>query len=165
MDVLSDVLRAVRFTGVIFFERNAQAPWVGVSPDSTAIAGKVMPQAQHVINFHALVSGTCWVALVDGSEPGVQLNAGDIIILPTGDAHVLSSAPGMRGGDPDLELYTRPCDRQLPIVTHYNGGGRESCHIDLRLFRLRRAAVQSVAGSPAAHVSHSDVGGRTKLAV
>jgi AraC-like DNA-binding protein len=129
MDVLSDVLRAVRFTGVIFFERNAQAPWVGVAPDSTAIAGKVMPQAQHVINFHAVVSGTCWVALVDGSEPGVQLNAGDIIILPTGAAHVLSSAPGMRGGDPDLELYTRPCDRQLPIVTHYNGGGRESCHM------------------------------------
>ena len=85
MDVLSDVLRAVRFTGVIFFERNNQAPWVGVSPNSGAIAGKVMPQARHVINFHAVVSGTCWVTLIDADEPGVQLNAGDIIILPMGD--------------------------------------------------------------------------------
>ena len=128
MDVLSDVLRAVRFTGVIFFERNSWAPWVGASPNSTAIANKVMPQAQHVINFHALVSGTCWAALVDSNEPGVRLNAGDIVIFPMGDANVLSSAPGMRG-DPDPELYTRPCDRQLPIVTHYNGGGTESCHL------------------------------------
>jgi Cupin len=86
MDILSDVLRAVRFTGVIFFERNNQAPWVGVSPNSVAIAGKVMPQAQHVISFHALVAGTCWAALVDGSEPDVHLNAGDIVILPMGEA-------------------------------------------------------------------------------
>ena len=75
MDVLSDVLRAVRFTGVIFFERNNQAPWVGVSPCSAAIAGKVMPQAQHVISFHALVAGTCWAALVDGSGTCISTQA------------------------------------------------------------------------------------------
>jgi AraC-like DNA-binding protein len=128
MDVLSDVLRAVRFTGVIFFERNNQAPWVGVSPCSATIAGNVMPHAQHVINFHALVAGTCWAAIVGGEGLGVHLNAGDIVIFPMGDANVLSSAPGMRG-EPDPALYARPCDRQLPIVTHYNGGGGESCQL------------------------------------
>src|ERR1700761_13748 len=37
MDVLSDVLKAVRLTGAIFFERHLHAPWVGESPDSAAI--------------------------------------------------------------------------------------------------------------------------------
>jgi methylphosphotriester-DNA--protein-cysteine methyltransferase len=51
MDVLSDVLRAVRLTGAIFFERHRTAPWVGASPHSAVIAAKVMPEAEHVINF------------------------------------------------------------------------------------------------------------------
>ena len=56
MDVLSDVLKAVRLTGAIFFERHLHAPWVGKSPGSAAIAGMVMPDAEHVISYHAILS-------------------------------------------------------------------------------------------------------------
>ncbi len=52
MDVLSDVLRAVRLTGAIFFDIDAGAPFVGESPPTEAIAAKVMPEAQQ----HHLVS-------------------------------------------------------------------------------------------------------------
>ena len=34
MDVLSDVLSAVRLTGAVFFERHVQAPWAGELPPS-----------------------------------------------------------------------------------------------------------------------------------
>jgi AraC-like DNA-binding protein len=128
MDVLSDLLRAVRLSGAIFFELRFQAPWVGESPHSAAIAGSVMPEAEHVINFHAVLSGSCWAALVGSSEPDTRLNAGDIIIYPMGDANVLSSAPGMRA-DPNLALYHRPNDGHLPIVLHQNGGGMERCQL------------------------------------
>ena len=67
MDVLSDVLKAVRLTGAIFFERHLHAPWVGESPGSAAIASMVMPDAEHVISFHAILSGSCWAGLADGS--------------------------------------------------------------------------------------------------
>jgi AraC-like DNA-binding protein len=126
MDVLSDVLSAVRLTGAVFFERHNKAPWVGESPHSAAIAAMVMPEAEHVINFHALLSGTCWAAMIGSSEQCTQLNAGDIIIFPMGDANVLSSAPGMRG-IPDLDQYFRPKDRSLPIVTSLNGDSPECC--------------------------------------
>ena len=46
MDVLSDVLRAVRLTGAIFFDHYVRAPFVGGSPPSAAIAGGVMPEAE-----------------------------------------------------------------------------------------------------------------------
>ena len=42
MDVLSDVLRAVRLTGAIFFDIDAGDPWVGESPPTELIAAKIM---------------------------------------------------------------------------------------------------------------------------
>jgi len=38
MDVLSDVLSAVRLTGAVFFDINASAPFVGESPSTPEIA-------------------------------------------------------------------------------------------------------------------------------
>jgi AraC-like DNA-binding protein len=129
MDVLSDVLNAVRLTGAIFFERrHLHAPWVGESPHSAAIASMVMPEAGHVISFHAILSGSCWAALADSADTSTQFNAGDIVLYPMGDANVLSSAPGMRG-TPDLEQYARPKHRPLPIVTHRDSEAAEYCHL------------------------------------
>jgi len=78
-------------------------------------------------NFHAILSGSCWAELVDEAGPAIRLNAGDVIIYPMGDANVLCSTPGMRA-DPDLAMYYRPSDRQLPFVLHQTGSGEETCH-------------------------------------
>ncbi|MBR0801363.1 AraC family transcriptional regulator [Bradyrhizobium jicamae] len=128
MDVLSDVLETVRLTGAIFFERHLHAPWVGESPPSAAIASMVMPNAQHVISFHAILSGSCWAGLADSSTSSMRFKAGDIVIYPMGDANVLSSAPGMRGL-PDLQDYARPKDRPLPIVTRLDNDSGDYCHL------------------------------------
>jgi len=131
MDVLSDVLGAVRLTGSVFFERHVHEPWVGESPHSAAIASMVMPEAQHVINFHTVLSGSCWANLIHGPGWQTRLNAGDIVIYPMGDANVLSSAPGMRA-ETDIDIlqhYRRPKDRALPIVTRKDDGGPAHCHL------------------------------------
>jgi AraC-like DNA-binding protein len=122
VDVLSDVLRAVRLTGAIFFDVEARAPWVAATPEGFSIGGKVMPQSEHVIMFHAVTSGGCWAELLDGSMPPMRLDAGDIIVLPMGDAHVLCSEPGMRT-EANIDQYRRPIDRSLPIVVSGIGGG------------------------------------------
>ena len=124
MDVLSDVLRAVRLTGAIFFDVEASAPWVAATPAGTTIAGAVMPEAEHVIMFHAVTSGECWVELEEGSMPPLRLAAGDIVVLPMGDAHVFCSTPGMRAA-PNPGLYYRPTDRQLPFRLKQDNGGSE----------------------------------------
>jgi AraC-like DNA-binding protein len=127
MDVLSDVLRAVRLTGALFFDHHAHAPFVGGSPPSDAIAGKVMPGAEHVIQFHAVLSGSCWMALTDDPGSCTHFDAGDIVVFPMGDANIVSSAPGMRA-DPNLGLYNRPSNRHLPFVFHHDGAGPEHTH-------------------------------------
>jgi AraC-like DNA-binding protein len=127
MDILSDVLRAVRLTGAIFFDNYVQAPFVGGSPHTATIADRVMPEAEHVIQFHALLSGSCWALLTEDPKNATRLDAGDIVIFPMGDGNVMSSAPGMHA-EPNLEMYVRPTDRRLPFVFHQHGAGKEDCH-------------------------------------
>jgi len=128
VDVLSDVLRVVRLTGAIFFDVEARAPWVATTPEAVSISGKVMPQSEHVIMFHAIISGGCWAELLDDSMLPMRLETGDIIVLPMGDAHVLCSKPGMRA-EANIEQYRRPTDRSLPIVISGIGGdGAEQAH-------------------------------------
>lgn len=129
MDVLSDVLRAVRLTGAVFFDMEAHSPWVGTTPATSVISNLVMPEATHVICFHVLTAGTCWAELADRSAPPIRLSAGDVIIVAKGDAHYLCSSPGMQG-EADLSAYVRPTDRSLPVphVLNQTSGGPEACH-------------------------------------
>jgi len=125
MDVLSDVLKAVRLTGAIFFDNTFHDPWVAETPKASVIAGSVMPDSQYVFAFHTLLEGSCWAEFVDGSVPPERLNAGDIAVYPLDDAHAFCSAIGMRA-KPDLAIYIRPSDRTLPYILN-EGSGPESC--------------------------------------
>lgn len=124
MDVLSDVLKAVRLTGAVFFDVTARPPWVAETPATGSIAKSVMPEAEHVIAFHIVTSGSLWVEMPEGPEPPRRLNSGDVVIFPRGSPHVFCSELGMRAA-PDLAQYCRPADRQLPFVLIQNGGGTE----------------------------------------
>jgi AraC-like DNA-binding protein len=126
MDVLSDVLAAVRLTGAIFFDNTFHPPWVAETPEASIFAGKVMPGADHVFCFHTLLEGSCWAELTDGSLESIRLNAGDIIAFPKDARHTLCSTRGMRA-EPDLAIYYYPDDRELPYVLN-QGSGTETCH-------------------------------------
>lgn len=124
MDVLSDVLRAVRLTGAVYFDIDAGFPWVGESPPTEAIAAAIMPEAQHIISFHAVVSGSCWAGLGDASVPPIRVEAGDVVLFPQGSSNVMSSAPGERG-KPNMAMYYRPVDEHLPFKVIHGGDGDE----------------------------------------
>jgi AraC-like DNA-binding protein len=116
-DVLSDVLSAVRLTGSVFYDVSARSPWVAEAPPSAQIANQVTPGAQHAIEYHVVTSGSCWISTVD-RDPfvPVRLEEGDIAVLPHGDPHALSSAPGMRA-NPIMDIFRRPEDSNaLPFM-------------------------------------------------
>jgi AraC-like DNA-binding protein len=117
VDVLSDVLRAVRLTGAVYFDFELSSPWVAEAPPSREIAAKVMPGAQRVIEYHLIARGACWGHAV-GKDP-IRLREGDLIVFPQGDPHVLSSAPGMRA-EPDMSAFAR---RNTPLPMFYELGG------------------------------------------
>ena len=125
-DALSDLLRTVRLTGAVFFNLKVSEPWVAEAPPARVCQPFVMPTAQHVIEFHVVTKGFCWGGLLDDNP--IRLQAGDIIIFPQGDAHVMSSAPGMRT-QPDVTLYQGSERTQLPFVLTLGGMGPPTAHV------------------------------------
>jgi AraC-like DNA-binding protein len=89
VDPLSAVFQAVRLRGAVFFLVDASPPWVAFAPPGVELAPRLMPEAQHLIEYHVVKRGTCYGGLRGG--PLVELGPGDVIVFPQGDAHVLSS--------------------------------------------------------------------------
>jgi AraC-like DNA-binding protein len=117
-DPLSDVLRSVRLRGAVFFYVSCRDEWVAGSPAARDIADAVMPGAEHVLGYHLIVKGDTWAA-TDGVPPA-RLTGGDIVMFPHGDAHVLSSAPGMQAhayGN-DWLLANRNAAKPIPLAYH-----------------------------------------------
>jgi len=123
-DALSEVLAAVHLSGSIFFEVTAKSPWVAEAPPAARIAPQVAPSAQHAIEYHVVTAGSCWISLVgDNATEPVKLNEGDIVVVPHGDPHVVSSAPGMRA-EPNLEVYGKPGEHvAVPFQLQTGGDG------------------------------------------
>jgi len=124
-DVLSDVLHSVRLTGAVYFDFELSSPWVAEAPPAREIPATVMPGAQRVVEYHLVARGECWGGVV--GEPPIRLSAGDMIVFPQGDPHVLSSEPGLRAA-PDMSLFVRRTT-PLPLVYERGGGGANRARV------------------------------------
>ena len=113
-DTLSDLLRAVRLRGAVFYYIDGISPWVAETPTIQEIIPAIMPGVEHMFEFHGVVKGSCWAAIA-GEKP-VRLEAGDVVLFPQGDPHVMSSAPGMRAPDSGRDHFFAPRPSQLPFA-------------------------------------------------
>ncbi|MNZ61978.1 HTH-type transcriptional regulator YesS [compost metagenome] len=118
-DTLSDLLRAVRLRGAVFYYVSNWADWAAEAPPAREIAAAVLPGAEHVMEFHLVARGSGWAA-VSGLPP-VRLETGDIVMFPHGDAHVISSAPGLEPQRIGAEwvFATRHQPKPMPIAFHH----------------------------------------------
>jgi AraC-like DNA-binding protein len=96
MDPLSDVLRAVRLNGAYFYYVEAGGPWSVSANPACELVPRILPEAEHLISYHILLSGSCWGGLE--GEDQVRMEPGDVIVFPQGEAHLMSSAEGYRDG-------------------------------------------------------------------
>jgi len=128
-DTLSQVLNAVRLKGAVFFDVEASAPWVAEALPAKSIAGAILPDSEHVMEYHVVTSGSCWASVIGHDISPMRLEAGDVVAFPQGDAHIMSSAPGMRG-DPGPDADALPGEAaQLPVMMSLDGGGAERAHL------------------------------------
>ena len=128
MDTLSEILRAVKLQGALFFNGEFSAPWCFRSgrPASTAPLAEFLatPSAHgsdmgHLIIFHLLTEGRGYARLQDGER--YELNAGDIVILPHGDPHFIGNGSPEKPVD-SFVVFAKSLARGLR-VTRFGGGG------------------------------------------
>lgn len=105
-DVLSNVLSLVRLRGELFCANENSAPW------SLAFRDQVP-------RFHIIDRGTVWLR-PDGEKP-IRLDGGDIVILPLGRGHVLSSSPELAPVAVEDALATTPV--APGDIFRFGGGG------------------------------------------
>lgn len=121
MDVLSNVLREIRLVGSVFFTARVGSPWAFASASGEELAELMMPEAECIMLFHILIEGEFWLAL-DGQAP-VHVRSGDVVIIPHGDAHVMSSQQGLTP-EPILPILRALPDDDVP---HLDSGGDGTC--------------------------------------
>jgi AraC-like DNA-binding protein len=118
-DALSDLLRSVRVRGAVFYYVNCRDDWSAEAPPASEITEAVLPGCEHVMEYHMIAKGTGWAAV--SGEPPVHLAAGDVVMFPQGDSHVLSSAPELRPLRRSAEwmFATRNAPKPIPIALHH----------------------------------------------
>ncbi|KUM24251.1 hypothetical protein AU467_07555 [Mesorhizobium loti] len=122
VDVLSDVLKAIRLAGAIFFDVDAFAPWVTEAPPSRVLVPLIMPGVDHIIEYHVIAEGYCFASIA-GEKP-IRVEAGTIIVFPQGHGHVLSNPVGQRSAfDPEVFILARQDTVQLPLNVVEEGRG------------------------------------------
>jgi AraC-like DNA-binding protein len=120
MDVLSEVLKAVKLDGAVFYNAEFSAPWCFCSPASPTLAPYLSANSKHVIIFHLLTEGHGY-AQVEGDGRPLPLSAGDIVIFPHGDPHVMRNGPIVKPVDHAEEV--RRILAQGLKVSRMGGGG------------------------------------------
>ena len=165
-DTLSDLLRSVRLRGAVFFYVSLRDQWSAEAPPAKEIAEAVMPGCEHVMEYHMIAKGHGWAA-VAGLAP-VKLSAGDIVMFPQGDRHVISSAPDLAPMPRIAEwVFARRDDpKPFPVAVHQgivSDGGRLPIDAadaivvcgflgcDIRPFNPLVAALPRILHLPASH--------------
>lgn len=119
MDVLSEALKVVKLQGAMFYNGEFSSPWSLCSPASRTVAPYLAPGAGHVIIYHLLTEGHASARLLDGER--IALEAGDLVIFPHGDPHIIENGPPTKSVDMAGEL-ARIVTQGLKLA-RFGGGG------------------------------------------
>jgi AraC-like DNA-binding protein len=76
--LFADLLQSVRLRSSVYFRPELGTPWG-------------FRVADHGTAFHIVADGKCWVQ-VAGDTPAIELVAGDFVVVPRGDAHIMSDS-------------------------------------------------------------------------
>src|SRR5262249_33302158 len=112
-DLLSGMLAQVRLAGAIFLRAELTAPWALRSPPPDQLIRLLGREARRLILFHIVAQGRCLVRSRGGAL--VEAGAGDVVVIPYGEQHVMSSAEDVEPIPIESILSAPPWDR-LPAI-------------------------------------------------
>lgn len=119
-DALQVALERLRLEGAVFLMGEYTEAWAYESPTAEMTTQLLSPGSERVILFHVIAAGRCWVRVGDGEK--FWCSAGDVVVLPYGDQHVMGGAL-----DADVVsmvgLLDPPPWTRMPVVRHGEDGG------------------------------------------
>ncbi|HXV09912.1 MAG TPA: AraC family transcriptional regulator [Burkholderiales bacterium] len=120
VDALSDALRVLRLTGAIFIDSEFTAPWCVLSRSGEPGSPVSGP---NIVFFHVLTEGRCKARLLDGGET-LDFAAGDLMLLPRDDTHILGS--DLRLAPTAADSLVQPAASGELMRIEHGGGGEKT---------------------------------------
>jgi AraC-like DNA-binding protein len=143
MDALSELLSAVKLSGAMFYVAECSKPWRVLAPSGRKLGQYVAANASHVIEFHLVTEGSGYVRVGDETT---LFAAGDLFMIPHGDAHEMGNGTGAllvdsEKGLPELLRGSLTCARM--------GGGGEQTRLICGYLACEAGLIRPVlAGLP-----------------
>jgi len=122
MDAFSEILSGVKLNGAFYFTAEFSAPWCFTSPPSNTLAALLATGTPNLVIYHFLIEGKALVELAD--EKSIELRPGDVVILPHGDPHKMTSGKGARATPEASAILAKVRSRDLSPMQ--GGGGGET---------------------------------------
>jgi AraC-like DNA-binding protein len=94
------------------------------APKTEAFRRIALPASQHMVSYHIVTQGRCWAGLRDA--PPERFEAGDVLVVPHGDAYYLSDSPASEAtyGDEEAVAFFRSMAAgEMPSVIVEGGHG------------------------------------------
>lgn len=112
VDPVGEALHFLRMSGTFYCRSEFTAPW-----------GLALPAMPHCLMLHVLTAGQCWLETDDG-EP-LQLQPGELTLVPHGQGHRLTSEPGVSAA-PLFDLPRESVSERYEVLRHGSGGAPAS---------------------------------------
>jgi AraC-like DNA-binding protein len=126
VEPVGETLQGLRMSGALYCQSELSAPW-----------GLALPPLPDCLIFHIMVAGQCRIQ-VEGIDDRV-LHEGDLVVVPQGQGHLLSSGPGVSAA----KLFDVARDR---ISERYElltlGGGGDQTHMLCGVVRVGEPAAR-----------------------
>ena len=124
MDALSDVLRAVQLSGAVYLQAEFTAPWCLFGQPDGAVCAAFLPHADRTVSYHLITEGSCWARLADDEHSSIEITAGELLVVPQGEAHLMGSSLELEpvNAAPMLAKRLQARPGEVMRVT-YGGGG------------------------------------------
>lgn len=124
MDALSEMLRSFRLTGGVFLDARFTAPWCVLTKLTADHCKPFLTAPAQLIAYHFVISGVVCCSVDD--EPAIEVRAGEAVLLPRNDGHILASAGDLEPVNAQ-DLVHFSADGGLTRIVH--GGNGEAAHI------------------------------------
>jgi len=117
-------MRSIRLKGGVFLDARFSAPWAVSSYVTSEDCGPILAKPSQMIAYHLLLQGSMMVSV--NADPAIEVSAGELVVLPRNDVHVLASAQGIAPCDGHHLIQLAP-DGGLARIDY--GGGGEPAHM------------------------------------
>jgi AraC-like DNA-binding protein len=120
LEMLSEAVQGMSLAGGVFLDAEFTAPWAVISQIGPEDCAAFMPSPKQIITYHYVVSGSLLLQ-VRGEAP-MAVEAGEIVVLPRNDEHLLASGLGLAAVDAHTLVELGPDGGAR--IRHGGGGER-----------------------------------------